>query len=570
MPNLTIGRWLADRANAAELTEFVADRLLEMCSIDTTAVADLSGLSRREKDCYDLIEQSIRASWENSTFTEHPFAPEIRSHPSYTFPYYAYTHNAYTERYNLICHLTVDAGHSTAPALAINAHIDTVAPFFRPHRRGNVIFGRGACDDKGACITLVAAMRLLREACDHFGTVPSRDILLMFVTDEETGGNGSLSVALDQNLKRSYDAVIVLECCDGHIHPANRGAVWYRLEIPSGIPHAEDLALRTLENLEEEGRAIRAESDHPLFPDRPVQTNHGILGPYGEFPSRICGYVEMEVVTAVAPDELQGPLQKGLSRYTAAYGDKTAEVDSQTGRPKVPRHFELDSVPVSVPVPTSLPVSATPPQDATHAGEAVYRLKVWGSSAHMGAILENDNALTKLAYLVAALRAECPDLRIRLPKETAAPETRKAPSPLVMEGGQGFLPTHGIAEIKERLSGAAAVAYETFPHRVEGLSPRMTFDKLHNDAYDGDADGRLFRSCRAAGEIAGLSVNEPVRGWNVSCDARLFAHAHPGMEVITLGPGKLTHAHSDNEQVDIKEIGRHAAALALLLLSPAE
>ena len=45
------------------------------------------------------------------------------------------------------------------------------------------------------------------------------------------------------------------------------------------------------EEMEKEGAAIRAESRHELFPQRPVQTCHGIIGPFGEHPSRICGEV---------------------------------------------------------------------------------------------------------------------------------------------------------------------------------------------------------------------------------------------------------------------------------------
>ena len=55
----------------------------------------------------------------------------------------------------------------------------------------------------------------------------------------------------------------------------------------------------------DEGEAIRQESDHPLFPHRPVQTCTGILGPFGVHPSAICGEVGFELIfhTADNPGE---------------------------------------------------------------------------------------------------------------------------------------------------------------------------------------------------------------------------------------------------------------------------
>ena len=52
----------------------------------------------------------------------------------------------------------------------------------------------------------------------------------------------------------------------------------------------------------------------------------------------------------------------------------------------------------------------------------------------------------------------------------------------------------------------------------------------------------------------------------VSCDARIFAAEYPGMQVLTFGPGKLAFAHSDHEQIELKEICQAAEFLALFLL----
>ena len=94
----------------------------------------------------------------------------------------------------------------------------------------------------------------------------------------------------------------------------------------------------------------------------------------------------------------------------------------------------------------------------------------------------------------------------------------------------------------------------------------VTYEKLHNVAYDGDPDSPSVRNAIAAAKACGLWKDEPVLGWTVSCDARLFATEYPGMQVLTFGPGQLAHAHADNEQIGLDEIRAAAEFLAIFLL----
>ncbi len=94
----------------------------------------------------------------------------------------------------------------------------------------------------------------------------------------------------------------------------------------------------------------------------------------------------------------------------------------------------------------------------------------------------------------------------------------------------------------------------------------MAYEKLHNDAFDGDPNSRGVKNAIDAARACGLWRNEPVLGWTVSCDARLFAAEYPGMEVLTFGPGQLVHAHSDQEQIALEEIRRATEFLAVFLL----
>ena len=135
--------------------------------------------------------------------------------------------------------------------------------------------------------------------------------------------------------------------------------------------------------MEDEGAEIHAESDHPLFPHRPVQTCHGMIGPYGEHPSRICGDVQFDIVTAGRAASLEPvvaeQMDAAVAEYVVRYGDKTRVQDKRTGSAKVDHHYDLKP---------------------TDAGLTV---RVWGSAGHMGSILENDGAITKMATIVRRL-----------------------------------------------------------------------------------------------------------------------------------------------------------------------
>jgi acetylornithine deacetylase/succinyl-diaminopimelate desuccinylase-like protein len=392
----------------------------------------------------------------------------------------------------------------------------------------------------------------MREA----GQALNRNLVAMFVVEEETGGNGSLSLAIDRDLKRLYDMVLVGECTGLKIYAANRGAVWYRAELkaPEGASSLEMCAF-IVEELEKEGVALRAESRHPLFPQRPVQTCHGIIGPFGEHPSRICGHVSFEVqfeepISATTEVLVQDCLEAGLAGYVGLYGDKTKVKDPGTGKPLVPKHYGLQG------------------------NKQGFHVDVYGSSGHMGSIRERDGAITKMAHLIRSLvlskdKLEGSSGKMRLRLTGGSADASPADS-LVLEGGQGFVPTHTIEEVMQRLRGAAQRGAESYLRRL-GLSEhgdavvKMTYEKLHNVAFDGDPDSHAMRQAIAAAKQCGIWKNEPVLGWTVSCDARLFATEYPGMPVLTFGPGQLGFAHSDREQIGLEEIRAAAEFLAMFL-----
>jgi acetylornithine deacetylase/succinyl-diaminopimelate desuccinylase-like protein len=252
-------------------------------------------------------------------------------------------------------------------------------------------------------------------------------------------------------------------------------------------------------------------------------------------------------------------LEAGLAGYVGLYGDKTKVTDPATDKPMVARHY-----------------------DFRREGDG-FRVDIHGAAGHMGAIRERDGAITKMAHLVRSLvaskakleasagRRVCFELAAQPEAARHLPLATRHSSPLVLEGGQGFVPTHGIEEVMKRLRQAAQRGAENYLRRI-GMPERgvdtvtVAFEKLHNVAFDGDPDSPSVRNAIAAARTCGLWKDEPVLGWTVSCDARLFATEYPGMQVLTFGPGQLAFAHSDQEQIALDEIRAAVEFLAVFLL----
>ena len=97
---------------------------------------------------------------------------------------------------------------------------------------------------------------------------------------------------------------------------------------------------------------------------------------------------------------------------------------------------------------------------------------------------------------------------------------------------------------------------------------QLTFEKLHNDAFEGDPNAPAVELAARAAELCGMRQGSDgdILGFKVSCDARLFAHEYPAMTVLTAGAGRLNLAHSDEEQIDLEELRRVVAFLVLFVL----
>ncbi len=541
---------IKQRAFSDEYAAYCRNLLAELVEIDNTPAPDPAEMAAREAKVFDVIDNELRGlCGDGVTIERVPIDLKIADDPNYSQTYYTVTSarpaplpaaESYRGRCNLVAMFRADSPGVGRPAL-YNCHVDTVAPWFRPRTVGQRLHGRGAGDDKAQIALLLAQIKLLNEARTKLGLKLGADRTYQFVIDEETGGNGALSMARDPRFA-GWQAVIH-EVTGNVPHPANRGAMWYKCVLHrAGTVGAEPVEMWpfVVRALEEEGMKIKAESNHPLFSPDHVQTSHGILGCYGHHPSAVNDHVaiKIEAYASANPERvamrITEMLDAALGEYTRFYGDKRKEIDPITGQPKVSQHYKL----TFEPDPRAM----------------VYRIDIYGKAGHMGAIAQCDCAIIKAAFLLIALQRVAhnfPNIKTR-GYLADAPEMLDG---IILEGGQGFQPTHTMAQLRARLTDAArrgARQYCDFRGvAYSDAMVEMTFDKLHNEAYASAPDCPAMQSFQAAYAAAGMSWSAPT-AWRVSCDARLFALA--GHDVVTFGPGELAQAHSADESIDLRQV----------------
>jgi succinyl-diaminopimelate desuccinylase len=207
-------------------------------------------------------------------------------------------------RANAIARLSNGEG----PTLAFNSHIDTVpvgtgwsADPLRLVERDGCLYGRGACDAKGAIASMAEAARLLiARKAEWRGT-----LLLTFVADEEINSIGSKHVVEDAQIRQApIDAVIIGEPTSNQVHAAHKGVLRPLLRVRGQTAHSSrpELGINAIQKaglllalLDAEDRKLR---------DR----NHALLGPATLTVTRISGGIADNVV----PDACEIVLDRRL------------------------------------------------------------------------------------------------------------------------------------------------------------------------------------------------------------------------------------------------------------------
>ncbi|UCH34383.1 MAG: ArgE/DapE family deacylase [Armatimonadota bacterium] len=300
------------------------DLLLELIRIPSTTGCEGPACDRVLEHCRQL-----------SVDAEAVLAPpDLKQDPDYTFGEQDLT---YEDRPNIVAHRR---GAGGGRSLIVQSHLDVVpaqswAEAFDPAVDGDLVVGRGACDAKGQVVAILLALHGLDDADVRL----KADVQAQFVIDEEVGGNGALAL-----IRQGYraDAAVILEGTNLQIHPANRGAIWFRLRVTGKSVHmgrahegvnAIEKTAALFPALREYERRIVAESaGQPLFEryDRPVQVNLGVMRA-GDWPSTVAGEAILEGGVGFLPNKPMEAIKTELREVIEAGADEWTRA-----------HFELD------------------------------------------------------------------------------------------------------------------------------------------------------------------------------------------------------------------------------------
>lgn len=130
------------------------------------------------------------------------------------------------------------------PTIVLDAHLDTVpasATMHRPGWDGEVLFGRGACDNKGSLVAMIEAARLATSA----GRTPAANLVVLGSVDEEVAVKGA-ETAL--SLLGNADLILVGEPTNLAVGTWHKGTTRFTIDAVgrsahSSMPEAGDNAI---------------------------------------------------------------------------------------------------------------------------------------------------------------------------------------------------------------------------------------------------------------------------------------------------------------------------------------
>jgi acetylornithine deacetylase len=282
-----------DRALAADLSSYLASQEEWVTGVLARLIS-FKSTSGSEKEVTGFVKEVLGTL--DGELIEVPVPGQLRGDPDYVANS---SEQPYASRPNLVFR---KQGRGNGRSLVVSGHTDVVPAgwdgAFSARRDGGYIYGRGACDDKGPLAAWLLALRAL----DQFGIVPSGDLETHVVIEEEVGGNGALTLI---TAGRKADGVIVLEPSELVIHPACRGALWFRIEVEGRSTHMASIqdgvnaatqAIAVIHSLERyEGRLMADSRGNPMFSryERPVMVNIGVFTA-GDWPSTLPAHAVIE------------------------------------------------------------------------------------------------------------------------------------------------------------------------------------------------------------------------------------------------------------------------------------
>jgi acetylornithine deacetylase/succinyl-diaminopimelate desuccinylase-like protein len=191
------------------------------------------------------------------------------------------------ERANLVARVQ----HGEGPTVMLNGHLDTVPAgamrdAFLPRRKGDTLWGRGACDMKGA----IAAMAVVPVAAARNPGQIDGTLLFAGTIDEESGSLG-VRALLDGGVRADY--AVVGEPTSLRVAIAHKGSCVLRIQLMGRGAHG---------SCPEEGvnaavaGARLARAIHDELASRLRNRTHPLLGCATVSVGRLCGGTQPNIV----------------------------------------------------------------------------------------------------------------------------------------------------------------------------------------------------------------------------------------------------------------------------------
>ncbi len=224
-------------------------------------------------------------------------------------------------RPNVVARVVLAGGRVPGPTLVLNGHLDTVPAgemrdAFVPRLDDGILWGRGACDMKGA----VAAMACTLAAMAKGGAPGSGTLLFAGTVDEETGSLG-VKKLIESGLGADY--AVVGEPTSLRVAIAHKGACFLRVTLTGRGAHgsrpergvsAASYGARILAALEDELRPRLGRRMHPLLGASTVSVG------------RICGGTEPNIVAERCEVDVDRRTLPGETDALAEVGELVASV----------------------------------------------------------------------------------------------------------------------------------------------------------------------------------------------------------------------------------------------------
>ncbi|MBA4149510.1 MAG: M20 family metallopeptidase [Verrucomicrobia bacterium] len=211
-------------------------------------------------------------------------------------------------------------------------HLDTVNSTpegFVPTRKGDRLYGRGACDTKGCVAAMLSAVIALANG----KTRPAEtEIIFAGLIDEECGQTGSRALA-DSGFKA--DLAIVGEPTENKIVTAHKGSLWLKLETRGksahgarpelGINAVHEMA-RIIDLLQTKYAAQLKKRRHPLLGNATISVGT-VNG--GSQPNIVPNHCVMTADRRSLPGETEASIRRELQALLRA-----AKLKAQIGKSK--------------------------------------------------------------------------------------------------------------------------------------------------------------------------------------------------------------------------------------------